>query len=157
MEQQTEQLQIQQTTGHAGHTGQSQSERQFEYPIEPPVEKEGECQTERPAARMEQWTIDLRNSITSGERIAADFGGDASMAASIDEVCRNYPMRIPRYYYNLIRAVGDPIWRQAVPSAEELMDECAPEDPLHEEEDSPVPRLTHRYPDRVLLLITDRC
>jgi lysine 2,3-aminomutase len=31
------------------------------------------------------------------------------------------------------------------------------EDPLHEDEDSPVPGLTHRYPDRVLLLITDMC
>ena len=30
-------------------------------------------------------------------------------------------------------------------------------DPLHEDEDSPVPGLTHRYPDRVLLLITDQC
>ena len=30
-------------------------------------------------------------------------------------------------------------------------------DPLHEDEDSPVPGLTHRYPDRVLLLITDMC
>jgi lysine 2,3-aminomutase len=38
-----------------------------------------------------------------------------------------------------------------------LQDEQSPEDPLHEDEDSPVPRLTHRYPDRVLFLITDRC
>jgi lysine 2,3-aminomutase len=44
-----------------------------------------------------------------------------------------------------------------VPSIKELQDEEALEDPLNEEEDSPVPRLTHRYPDRVLLLITDRC
>jgi lysine 2,3-aminomutase len=40
---------------------------------------------------------------------------------------------------------------------QELQDENAEEDPLHEDEDSPVPRLTHRYPDRVLFLITDRC
>ncbi len=31
------------------------------------------------------------------------------------------------------------------------------EDPLHEEKDSPVPGITHRYPDRVLFLITNRC
>ncbi|MDE5559480.1 MAG: lysine 2,3-aminomutase, partial [Bacteroidales bacterium] len=30
-------------------------------------------------------------------------------------------------------------------------------DPLHEDSDSPVPGLTHRYPDRVLFLITDQC
>src|SRR5204863_6596150 len=68
-----------------------------------------------------------------------------------------YPMRIPQYYYKLIEKEGDPIWLQSVPSAAELQDENAPEDPLHEDEDSPVPRLTHRYPDRVLFLITDRC
>jgi lysine 2,3-aminomutase len=46
---------------------------------------------------------------------------------------------------------------QSVPSIRELQDEDALEDPLNEDGDSPVPRLTHRYPDRVLLLITDRC
>ena len=104
--------------------------------------------------QMEQWTIDLRKSVTQGEILAEDFGANA---AEIDAICKMYPMRIPRYYYNLIRQKGDPIWMQSVPSIHELQDESAPEDPLHEEEDSPVPRLTHRYPDRVLLLITDRC
>jgi len=104
--------------------------------------------------QMEQWTIDLRNSVTQGEKLAGDFGGNAE---EINTICQTYPMRIPRYYYNLIRQKGDPIWMQSVPSIHELHDEASPEDPLHEEEDSPVPRLTHRYPDRVLLLITDRC
>jgi len=104
--------------------------------------------------RMDQWTIDLRNSITQGERLAEDYGADAG---EIDAICKAYPMRIPRYYYNLIQQAGDPIWKMSVASINELMDDSAPEDPLHEEEDSPVPRLTHRYPDRVLLLITDRC
>ena len=104
--------------------------------------------------QMEQWTIDLRNSIINGDKIAEDYETDAE---EINTVCKNFPMRIPRYYYNLIREKGDPIWLQSVPSINELMDEGSPEDPLNEEEDSPVPRLTHRYPDRVLLLVTDRC
>jgi lysine 2,3-aminomutase len=104
--------------------------------------------------QMEQWTIDVRNSITKGEMIAEDFEADAE---GINAVCKSYPMRIPRYYYGLIRHKGDPVWMQSVPSGNELLDDSSPEDPLHEEEDSPVPRLTHRYPDRVLLLVTDRC
>jgi len=104
--------------------------------------------------QMEQWTIDLRNSVTKGEMIARDFDADAG---EINAVCNVYPMRIPKYYYSLIREKGDPIWMQSVASRPELLDEGSPEDPLHEEEDSPVPRLTHRYPDRVLLLVTDRC
>ncbi|MBP1597216.1 MAG: kamA [Acidobacteria bacterium] len=103
---------------------------------------------------MEQWKADLRNSVTRGENITQDFAGDRE---EIEEVRAVYPMRIPRYYYNLIREKGDPIWMQSVPSLAELQDTDSPEDPLHEDEDSPVTRLTHRYPDRVLLLITDRC
>lgn len=103
---------------------------------------------------MEQWMLDLRNSVTKGETIGENFDADID---EINEVRNVYPMRIPRYYYNLIQEKGDPIWMQSVASIHELEDRDAPEDPLHEEDDSPVTRLTHRYPDRVLLLITDRC
>jgi len=103
---------------------------------------------------MEGWKQDLRNSVTNGDMITEKFNADAE---EIDQVRAVYPMRIPRYYYNLIGHKGDPIYLQSVPSIQELQDENSPEDPLNEEEDSPVPRLTHRYPDRVLLLITDRC
>jgi lysine 2,3-aminomutase len=103
---------------------------------------------------MEQWKLDLKNSVTKGETVAQDFDADVE---TVDQVRQVYPMRIPRYYYNLIQEKGDPIWMQSVPSMQELQDGEAEEDPLHEDEDSPVPRLTHRYPDRVLFLITDRC
>ena len=51
-----------------------------------------------------------------------------------------------------------PIRLRAVPSGKELQKK--PEDildPLHEDEDSPVRAITHRYPDRILFLITDQC
>ncbi|MGI6359240.1 MAG: lysine 2,3-aminomutase [Bacillota bacterium] len=51
-----------------------------------------------------------------------------------------------------------PLRRQAIPTVQELY--CAPEDmadPLSEDEHSPAPGLIHRYPDRVLFLVTDRC
>jgi lysine 2,3-aminomutase len=103
---------------------------------------------------MEQWMQDLKNSVTKGETVAEDFPASVD---DINEVRKVYPMRIPRYYYGLIEKEGDPIWMQSVPSIQEIQDEDSPEDPLHEDEDSPVPRLTHRYPDRVLFLVTDRC
>ena len=69
-------------------------------------------------------------------------------------------MAITPYYLSLINLDDpyDPIRRQAVPTAHEL--EAAPyeaADPLHEDTDSPVKGLTHRYPDRVLFLVTDQC
>jgi len=52
----------------------------------------------------------------------------------------------------------DPIRKQAIPTSLELQDgDYDLDDPLHEDVDSPVPGLTHRYPDRVLLLVTDQC
>ena len=69
-------------------------------------------------------------------------------------------MAITPYYLSLINPDDpfDPVRRQAIPTALELFQ--APEDqldPLHEDTDSPVPGLTHRYPDRVLFLVTDQC
>ncbi len=69
-------------------------------------------------------------------------------------------MAITPYYLSLINPDDpfDPVRRQAIPNAAELYQ--APEDqldPLHEDTDSPVPGLTHRYPDRVLFLVTDQC
>ncbi len=75
----------------------------------------------------------------------------------IDRVKRRYPMKITRYYLSLIKQKGDPIWKQAVPAAEELEDTFNVEDPLKEEEYTPVPYLVHKYPDRVLLLASSSC
>jgi lysine 2,3-aminomutase len=74
----------------------------------------------------------------------------------IEDVTRKFPMRISQYYFDLIEYEGDPIWKQCVPDKLELED-FGMEDPLNEEGDSPVPGLTHRYPDRVLLLVSNQC
>ena len=69
-------------------------------------------------------------------------------------------MAITPYYLSLIDPEDpyDPVRRQAIPTAAELYQSPADLlDPLHEDADSPAPGLTHRYPDRVLLLITDQC
>ena len=71
-----------------------------------------------------------------------------------------FRMAITPYYLSLIdpNDPHDPVRRQAVPTGDEAY--RSPEDlvdPLEEEGDSPVPGLTHRYPDRVLFLITDQC
>ena len=69
-------------------------------------------------------------------------------------------MAITPYYLSLIDLDNphDPIRKQAIPTVEELY--FAPyeaTDPLAEDEYSPCPGLTHRYPDRALLLVTDQC
>ena len=73
----------------------------------------------------------------------------------IEKVTSKYPMRINEYYLSLIKEKGDPIWNQCIPRIEEVTSEFGKEDPLNEENE--IPFLTHRYPDRCLLLISNSC
>jgi lysine 2,3-aminomutase len=66
-------------------------------------------------------------------------------------------MRINPYFLKLIQSPGDPIWKQAVPDIAELNDSVCEDDPLDEENLSPVPNLVHKYPDRVLFLVSNKC
>lgn len=75
----------------------------------------------------------------------------------INKVKRKYPMKITQYYLDLINEKNDPIWKQCVPDIKELKDDFNIEDPLKEEEFTPVPYLVHKYPDRVLLLVSSKC
>jgi len=75
------------------------------------------------------------------------------------EVTAHYPFVSTTYYMSLAgRDPHDPIMRQLCPSIEELTEgvSCS-EDPLAEESNSPVPGLVHRYPDRVLMIVTNLC
>ncbi|MBF0202930.1 MAG: KamA family radical SAM protein, partial [Desulfamplus sp.] len=49
------------------------------------------------------------------------------------------------------------IWKQAVPDLSELRDPLNIDDPLNEEAQSPVPSIIHRYPDRVIFLVSNQC
>jgi lysine 2,3-aminomutase len=66
-------------------------------------------------------------------------------------------MRINPYYLDLIKKYDGPLWKQAVPDIQELHDNVWLEDPLDEENLSPVPNLIHKYPDRVLFLVHNQC
>ncbi len=75
-------------------------------------------------------------------------------------VTMRYPLSVTPYYLSLIDPADpdDPIRKQAVPSPMEMtMGSIGLEDPLDERKDTMVPGLVHRYPDRVLLVLTDIC
>jgi lysine 2,3-aminomutase len=102
---------------------------------------------------METWRETLAASITKPEHLAKHLDIDAE---EITDVVSEYPMRITPMWLKLIKEKGDALWRQVVPEPEEMTDESV-DDPLHEEMDSPVPHLVHRYPDRVLFMVTNQC
>jgi len=103
---------------------------------------------------MGQWQHLLKQSIVHPGQLTARFPGSG---AGLEGVVQRYPMLINPYYLNLIKEVDDPLWRQAVPDPRELTDVVCPEDPLAEEDLSPVPNLIHKYPDRVLFLVHGQC
>jgi lysine 2,3-aminomutase len=103
---------------------------------------------------METWQKILQASVTSPGALLRRYGIDP---APLEAVVERYPMRVNPYYLGLIHAVGDPIWRQAIPSALEIEDHVCCADPLAEEEQSPVANLVHRYPDRVLFMVCSEC
>jgi len=75
----------------------------------------------------------------------------------VEHVIQKYPMKVNSYYLNLIKKKNDPIWKQCIPDLKELTDTRGDADPLKEEQYSPVQGLVHRYPDRVLLLVSNKC
>jgi lysine 2,3-aminomutase len=103
---------------------------------------------------MELWQELLRKSIDSAKDIVDRFGFDPKVAERLNTL---FHIRINPYYLSLIRYPGDPIWLQCIPDEKELEENNFPEDPLNEDADSPVPSITHRYPDRVLFLTTSQC
>lgn len=103
------------------------------------------------------WKTMLSESITSPEDLKNKLKFKIN-TKEIKEVTEKYPMCITPYYLNLIEKKDDPIWKQCIPDKKELKNSNVMwEDPLCEERDSPIPGLTHRYPDRVLFLISNSC
>lgn len=103
---------------------------------------------------MDTWQDILRNSITTVDGLHEHLECDNN---ALVEVIANFPMRINPYFLKLIQHPGDPIWKQAVPDPAELNDGICLTDPLDEENLSPVPNLVHKYPDRVLFLVSSKC
>nr|WP_275951787.1 KamA family radical SAM protein [Geobacter sp. AOG2] len=76
---------------------------------------------------------------------------------AIQSVAARYPFLVSSSYAGLIREPDDAIWRQCIPDVRELEDDGQLPDPLAEVSLSPVPGLIHRYPDRAVLLVSNRC
>src|SRR5512145_2729232 len=108
---------------------------------------------------METWQELLRKrSIVSLEALAQRFGPEhVGEIDRLRQAAENFEFRISPAMVDLIQSPGDPIWRQYVPTAQELEVHDGLVDSLNEDADSPVPNITHRYPDRALFLVSPVC
>lgn len=109
----------------------------------------------------ESWHAAYKNSLKSIDELWDFLPTCDEEKSKLKQVAKIYHLRIPLYYFSLIENPLDcknPIRKQCVPSLEEIQGEAHERiDPLGEEKTSPIPCLVHRYPDRVLLLVSNRC
>lgn len=108
----------------------------------------------------QDWHWQVRNRIKNVDDLDKYIKLSEQERNDISNVLSKFRMAITPYYLTLIDTDNPdcPIRKQAIPSVYEMVvGENDMLDPLAEDTDSPVPGLTHRYPDRVLFLITDMC
>lgn len=106
------------------------------------------------------WKWQVKNRIETLDQLKKYVKLTDEEEEGVKKTLSTLRMAITPYYLSLINPDDpyDPVRRQCVPTAAETHQAKADLlDPLHEDEDSPTPGLTHRYPDRVLFLITDMC
>lgn len=106
------------------------------------------------------WKWQVRNRIETVDELKKYIPLTTEEEKGVQECLKSLRMAITPYYLSLIDINDpyDPIRKQAIPTASELVKlDSELSDPLHEDGDAPVPGLTHRYPDRALLLVTDQC
>jgi lysine 2,3-aminomutase len=114
-----------------------------------------------PSEQWDDWRWQMQNAIRTTSQLAEFYSYGPQELSALVSLEEKYKLAIPPYYFSLINVDDplDPIGLQALPSTLEQSSTAGVEleDPLEEDKDSPVPGLTHRYPDRALLVTTHVC
>jgi lysine 2,3-aminomutase len=106
------------------------------------------------------WRWQLRHRITTYEQLKEILELTSEEIEGIKHSKGRLALAVTPYFASLMDPFNPncPIRRQAIPRVEEIhLSKNEMVDPLGEDKHSPVPGLVHRYPDRVLLLVTDQC
>ena len=113
-----------------------------------------------PSSDWNSATWQLKNRITALKQLEEHLTLTEEERAGVLLSGNKLAMAITPHYFNLIDPEDPacPIRRQVIPRIEETWeDPDEMSDPCGEDSHMPVPGLVHRYPDRVLFLVTDRC
>ena len=106
------------------------------------------------------WTWQMSNQLIDVDGLKEVVPLTTAEENGVRQSLARFRMAVTPYYASLIDPQDPycPVRLQAIPRVEEVQPSSDDlEDPLAEDADSPVPGLTHRYPDRVLLLVTQVC
>ncbi len=111
-------------------------------------------------AQWNDWKWQLKNAIRDIPTLEKVIKLTNEERDHLAKTLKKFKMAITPYYAALMDKEDRhcPVRLMAVPTLSELhVDESDLSDPLHEDIDAPVPGLTHRYPDRALLMVTHEC
>jgi lysine 2,3-aminomutase len=106
------------------------------------------------------WKWQLQHRITRRNELERIMQLSEDELSALMDVKNSLPLAITPYYASLLDRDNkfQPLRRTVVPTvAEHRHSPGEAEDPLNEDSDSPVPGIVHRYPDRVLFLVTEHC
>jgi len=106
------------------------------------------------------WRWQLKNRITTLEELRTLITLTKREEEGVKRATGRLAMTITPYFFSLIDREDPkcPVRKQAIPRIEEFsVSSCELVDPCSEDSHSPVPGLVHRYPDRVLLIVTESC
>jgi len=106
------------------------------------------------------WQWQIGNRISKPAQLSSLIRLSEDEITALSQPETKLPLGITPYYASLLSG-DDPMQalrRTVIPTTNEFLRmPCEADDPLHEEAQSPVPGLVHRYPDRALLLVLDFC
>jgi lysine 2,3-aminomutase len=111
-------------------------------------------------ADWSDWTWQLRNRVRRLDDVLRVLALSEEERKTIERIGGRLPLGVTPYYMSLMDPLDpvDPIRLSMIPVGGELVRGLGEaDDPLSEDADSPVPGLVHRYPDRVLFLVTNFC
>ncbi|AEF94385.1 lysine 2,3-aminomutase YodO family protein [Desulfotomaculum nigrificans CO-1-SRB] len=109
--------------------------------------------------QWDDWRWQMANRIKDVQVLGQLMNLSAEDMNLIDQVGQHYRWAVSPYYLALVIISGltGPIGKQAIPSIKEIEDHSGVEDPMGEEFTSPAPAITRRYPDRLIINVTNQC
>ena len=110
-------------------------------------------------AEWNDWKWQVRKRFTKVKDLAKILNLSEKEKQEIEEVGKRFRWAISPYYLSLMDPDNpeDPIRKQGVPSKAEILDTLGETDPMGEEFTSPAPHITRRYPDRLIINVTNQC
>jgi lysine 2,3-aminomutase len=108
----------------------------------------------------DNWAWQMRNRISDISNLSRFISLNKNEKEDIERISEKFRWAISPYYLSLMDFENykeSPIFKQSVPDIRELLDDKGEIDPMGEGKTCPAPRITRRYPDRLIINVTNQC